>query len=793
MLRLSRFFCVLIWSIFIVGILSVVGLIYGIYNGYIGEMPSIDQLENPKSKYATIVFSADSVELGRFSRAKENRVFSGYDELSPNLINALVATEDERFLDHSGIDVKALFRAAFKTILLHQKSSGGGSTITQQLAKLVYTKDVAQNLWQRAMQKPIEWVIAIELERLYTKEEIINMYLNHFDFCYNAVGIRTAANIYFDKTPAELDIDQAAMLVGMLQNPSMYNPVRRPEKTKQRRAVVLSQMVKEGYITEAEYEQYKERPLLPKTDKAGNYVLSHTADHKEGLAPYFREYLRKIMKARRPERSQYATWQDQQYRDDSLAWATDPLYGWCNKNTKPDGSHYDLTTDGLRIYTTINTRMQRYAEEALVSHLRDDLQPDFFREKRGQPNAPYSRDLSLQDVKASLNRAMYQSERYTTMKSGGYSKEQIEKAFHTPRDMKLFSWKGEVDTVMTPYDSLRWQKQFLRAGFLCMDTLGHVKAYVGGPDFNFFQYDMVTTGRRQVGSTIKPLLYTLAMEEGRTPCDRELNAQPVLYDATGRPWIPRDAGSRCIGEMVTLRWGLMMSNNWISARVMSRMTPEHFVEFLHSIGIHNHLEPVLSLCLGVCDISVAEMVTAYSAFPGRGMCSSPIYVTSICDNSGVEVGRFIPNRREVFSSDAYYKMLPILRDVIDKGTGRRIRSRYNIEAPMGGKTGTTNDNSDGWFMGFTPGLIGGTWVGGEERSIHFDNNREGQGAAMALPIWATFIKKVLQDPNLPYKATDTFYYPKDHNPCADGDGSVSGVSSGASYSETAKGESGFFD
>lgn len=765
MFRITRIICILIWSLFLLGVLAATGVIWGISSGRIGNMPSIEELENPQSKYATIVYSADSVELGRFSRAKENRVFINYNEISPNLINALVATEDIRFREHSGIDMKALFRTLVKTVILQQHNAGGGSTITQQLAKQVYTKEVAANVWERAMQKPIEWVIAVELERLYTKEEIINMYLNHFDFCYNAVGIRSAARIYFDKLPQDLDIDQSAMLVGMLQNPAMYNPVRRPEQTKQRRAVVLNQMLKAGFLTEAQYEEYKNRPLLPQTDKNGNYRLAHSADHKTGLAPYLREYLRKIMRASQPDRSHYASWQDQQFYDDSLAWATDPLYGWCQKNTKPDGSPYDLTTDGLRIYTSINSRMQRYAEESMVEHLRDNLQPAFNREKQSQTNAPFSRKLTADDVQNSLRRAMRQSERYVTMKSGGYSKEEIEKAFQTPVDMKIFSWAGEIDTIMTPWDSLRWQKQFLRAGFMCMDTLGYVKAYVGGPDFAFFQYDMVTAGRRQVGSTIKPLLYTLAMEEGRTPCDQELNTQPVLYDAVGRPWTPRDGGKNRIGEMVELRWGLMTSNNWISARVMSRMTPEHFVEFLHSVGIRNHLDPVLSLCLGVCDVSVEEMVTAYSAFPGRGMRSRPLYVSTICDNSGVEIARFTPTRSEVFSNEAYGKMLPILRDVVDHGTGARVRSRYGVTAPMGGKTGTTNDNSDGWFMAFTPGLIGGTWVGGEERSIHFDRTAEGQGASMALPIWAKFIKQVLEDPALPYKATDTFYYPAGFDPC----------------------------
>lgn len=765
MSKITRNVVIILWVLFVVGLSSAVFLFYQINKGAIGYLPPIEELENPKNKFATIVYSSDSVELGRFSQAKENRVYINYNQLSPYLVQALISTEDARFADHSGIDIKAIFRAIFKTVIMQQQSAGGGSTITQQLAKQLYSPE-SNSLWERAMKKPIEWVIAVKLEKLYTKEEIINMYLNKFDFCYNAVGIRSAAHIYFDKLPKDLKIEEAAMLIGMCQNPSLFNPIKRPEKTMQRRSVVLGQMLKADFITRAEYDSLKCLPLLPQTDKKGRYKLANSADHKSGLAPYLREYLRKIMRAKKPDRSKYASWQGQQYYEDSLAWETDPLYGWCNKNRKPDGSNYNLTTDGLRIYTSINSRMQRYAEEAVASQLSDYLQPEFFKEKKGQKNAPYSNTLSDDDVKSSLRRAMRQSERYNTMLGKGYTKDEIEKAFMTPTEMKLFSWEGEIDTIMTPYDSLRWQKQFLRAGFMCMDTLGYVKAYVGGPDFSFFQYDMVTAGRRQVGSTIKPLLYTLAMEEGRTPCDEELNTQPVLYDGNGRPWTPRDAGKERIGEMVTLHWGLMRSNNWISARVMSRLSPESFVRMLHSFGIRNQLDPVLSLCLGVCDVSVEEMVTAYSAFPGHGQRVTPLYVQSICDNSGLELASFEPRRTEVFSFDAYLKMLPILRDVIDRGTGGRIRSRHKIIAPMGGKTGTTNDNSDGWFMSFTPSLICGTWVGGEERSIHFDRMAVGQGASMALPISGIFWKKILADPTLPYNETEQFLYPEDYDPCS---------------------------
>jgi len=765
MSKLTRNVIIGLWVFFLLAIAGTAFIISQINSGAIGYMPPIEELENPKNKFATIIYSCDSVELGRFSQAKENRVYINYNQLSPYLIQALIATEDARFADHSGIDVKAIFRAIFKTVLMGKSSAGGGSTITQQLAKQLYSPE-STSLWDRAMKKPIEWVIAVKLEKLYTKEEIINMYLNKFDFLYNAVGIRSAAHIYFNKLPKDLNVEEAAMLVGMCKNPALFNPIRRPEKTVQRRSVVLDQMVKAEFLTREQYDSLKNLPLLPQTDKNGKYKLANSADHKAGLAPYLREYLRKIMRAKDPKRSNYASWQEQQYEEDLVRWQEDRLFGWCNKNQKVDGTNYNLTIDGLRIYTSIDSRMQRYAEEAVVKQLKEYLQPEFTKEKKGQKNAPYSKKLTAEEVNNSLRRAMRQSERYATMTSGGYTKEQIEEAFNTPVEMKVFSWEGEIDTIMSPMDSLRWQKQFLRAGFMCMDSLGYVKAYVGGPDFSFFQYDMITSGRRQVGSTIKPLLYTFAMEEGRTPCDEELNTQPVLYDGNGRAWTPRDAGKERIGEMVTLRWGLMKSNNWISARVMSRLSPEAFVEKLHSFGIKAKLEPVLSLCLGVCDLTVEEMVTAYSSFIGHGQRSTPLYVTSICDNSGIEIDRFEPIQKEVFSYDSYLKMLPILRDVIDHGTGGRIRFRYNIKAPMGGKTGTTNDNSDGWFMSFTPSLVSGCWVGGEERSICFDRMAYGQGASMALPIAAMFWQKVFADPALPYNEDEQFFYPSDYDPCS---------------------------
>ncbi len=744
------------WVAFFLGVMSVFTLFVLIANGKIGYMPSIEELENPKSKFATVIYSDDNVELGRFTQAKENRVYSSYDQLSPHVVKALVATEDARFADHSGIDARAVFRVFVKTIVLQQKNAGGGSTISQQLAKLLYSP-TAENIFERALQKPIEWVIAVELERLYTKEEIINMYLNKFDFNYNAIGIRTASHVYFGKTPTELKVEEAAMLVGMLKNPSLYNPLRRNEMTRERRNVVIGQMVKAGFLPAAEGDSIKQLPL----------TLSYNrADHKEGLAPYFREYLRSMLRANKPERKRYASWQGQKFKEDSIAWANDPLFGWCNKNFKSNGEPYDLTTDGLRIYTSINSKMQQYAEEAVVSHLKNTLQPAFYKEKSRQSTAPFSRDLTSKEVKASMDRTMKQSERYIMMSKNGYKHDEIIKTFHEPRDMQIFTWDGMKDTLMTPYDSIRHQKYFLRAGFMSMDPqTGLVKAYVGGPDFANFQYDMATVGRRQVGSTIKPFLYTLAMEEGSTPCDTELNVQPQLVDENGNSWIPRNASNNRVGEEVTLRWGLATSNNWISARIMDRYSPYAFVRLLHSFGIRNHIDPVISICLGPSEVSVEEMVTGYTAFPNKGIRVNPLYVTRIEDNNGNIIAEFSPKMEEVFSESTYFKMLPMLRDVVDQGTGSRIRRVYGITAPMGGKTGTTNDNSDGWFMSFTPDLVSGTWVGGEERAIRFDNMAHGQGASMALPIFGEYIKKVYADESLGYSQETDFDMTNEIDPC----------------------------
>lgn len=731
-----------------------------IYNGLIGYMPPVEELKNPKDKFASIVYSADGQELGRYFRNTGNRVYANYDEISQNVIDALIATEDSRFEEHSGIDIRAIMRVMVKTLLMQQKNAGGGSTITQQLAKQLYSPS-SENIFERALQKPIEWMIAVKLERFYSKDEIIKMYLNQFDFLYNAVGIKSAAYVYFGKDAKDLSIEEAATLVGMVKNPSYYNPIRKNERTRLRRNVVLEQMGKADMLTREEVDSLSALPLV---------LDYHKVDHKEGLAPYFREELRRMLRAHKPERKNYMAWETQKYIDDSIAWETNPLFGWVDKNPKPDGSKYDLYTDGLKIYTTIDSRMQQYAEEAVVSHMSNTLQPQFFREKKGVSGAPYTtnrEELSSAQLQNLIDHAIKQTERYRILHNAGKSESEIKRMFDEPVEMKVFSYDGVVDTVMSPRDSLLYHKHFLRAGFMSMDPRnGYVKAYVGGPNFSFFQYDMVSTGRRQIGSTIKPFLYTYAMEEGYTPCDEFLNEQPTIYDEVGRPWSPRNSGTARVGEMVDLRWALTNSNNWISARLMSQLNPATLVRNMHNYGITNHLDPVISLCLGPCDVSVKEMVTAYSAFANKGMRVDPMFVTSIADANGNVISEFAPNHADVISEKAYYKILSILLNVVDSGTGNRLRRPpYNITAQMGGKTGTTNSNSDGWFMGFTPDLVSGVWVGGDERYIHFNRMAQGQGASMALPIYGKYISKVYADKSLPYTQDKQFIFPGNIDLC----------------------------
>jgi penicillin-binding protein 1A len=754
----KKFLCIL-WALLACIILGVAFVFTAIANGWIGYVPPIEELENPNLKFATEIISEDGALLGTWSLSKENRVYVGYDQLAPSLVNALIATEDERFRDHSGIDGRAFVRALVKRGIFMQKNAGGGSTITQQLAKQFYSP-MADNVMERLLQKPIEWVIAVKLERYYTKEEILTMYLNKFDFLNNAVGIKTAANTYFSKEPSELSIEEAATLVGMCKNPSLYNPRRFNERTRGRRNVVLDQMRKAGYLTREEADSLKALPLTLKFRRA---------DHKEGLATYFREYLRGIMTAKEPHRSDYRGWQMQKYYEDSIAWKTNPLYGWCAKNRKKDGSNYNIYTDGLKIYTTINSRMQRYAEEAVDEHIAKNLQPRFFRAKAGKKTAPFTSDLSQEEVDKIMDRAMRQSERYNRMKADGCSEAEIRKAFNTKQEMSVFTYGGEKDTVMTPMDSIRYYKHFLRTGFMSMDPItGHVKAYIGGTNMTYFQYDMAMVGRRQVGSTIKPYVYTLAMENGFSPCDQVRHVEQTLIDENGRAWTPRNASKKNYGEMVTIKWGLANSDNWVTAYLMGKLNPYQLVRLIHSFGVMNReIDPVVSLCLGPCEISVGEMVSAYTAFANHGIRTAPLFVTRIEDAEGNVLANFSPQVDEVISEQSAFKMLTMLRAVINEGTGGRIRRVFGIQADMGGKTGTTNNNSDGWFMGFTPSLVSGVWVGGEERDIHFDRMADGQGAEMALPIWGLYMQKVYKDKSLGYSESERFQIPEGFDPCGD--------------------------
>ncbi len=753
---MRKFIVRFLWSLLVAVVLTIAAGFYAINNGWIGYMPPIEDLQNPINRFATQIVSADGKIMGTWNYNRENRIMVDYTQLSTSLVQALIATEDIRFYDHSGIDFFALGRAIIKRGIMGQKSAGGGSTITQQLAKQLYS-ETAHSVLERALQKPIEWVIAVQLERNYTKDEIIAMYLNYFDFLHNAVGIKTAANTYFSKEPKDLSVTESAVLVGLCKNPSYYNPVRYPERSLERRNVVLHQMLKAGYITDGDYEKYSAQPLNLKF---------HIADHKEGIAVYFRDFLRRYMMAKQPKRSDYPAWNMVKFHIDSINWERDPLYGWCNKNYKKNGEPYNVYMDGLKVYTTIDSRMQEYAEQAVKEHVVKFLQPAFTKEKSGRQTAPFSGSLSMDQVNKILMRSIRQCERYRVLKADGATDEEIMKSFHTKTEMNVFSYHGEVDTVMTPLDSIRYYKTFLRCGFMSMcPQNGQVKAYVGGPDFMHFAYDMAMDGRRQVGSTIKPFLYSLAMENGFSPCDVAPNVQQT-YMVAGKPWTPRNAGRSRYGEMVTLKWGLQQSNNWISAYLMSRLNPQAFVSLLREYGINNpEIHPSMALCLGPCEITVGEMVSAYTTFVNHGIRAGHMFVTKIEDGEGNLIAQFQPRMNEVISSESANKMLYMLKAVVDGGTAGRLRHRYDFKGELAGKTGTTNNNSDAWFMGLTPTLVSGVWVGGDDRDIHFDSMTMGQGATMALPVFALYMKRIYKDKTLGYNENAVFDLPEGYNPC----------------------------
>ena len=728
-------FFVIFWSVLLVGIIGVFVFFWLISAGKLGFMPTFEELENPNNRFASEVYFADGPIMNRYFE-KENRKYIEYREIPQSVIDALIATEDVRFYDHSGIDVRGLFRVA-KGLLTANTSAGGGSTISQQLAKMLFPRESDLNVFELVIRKFREWVIAVRLEKSYTKEEILTMYLNKYDFLNLAVGISSAADIYFQVPLDSLKVEQAAMLVGMAKNSSYYNPVRRPELTLNRRNVVLSQMYKYDKITREECDSLKQLPLG---------LNFKRVDHKEGLATYFREYLRLFMTANKPDRKRYRDLS--QFRLDSIAWETNPLYGWCKKNVKVDGSHYDLYSDGLKIYTTLDSRMQKYAEEAVREHLSQDLQPLFDKEKVKKLRPPFSNDMTPAEIEEVLTRSIRQSERYRVLSKQGMSFKEIRKTFDQPLKMQVFTWNGIRDTVMTPLDSIKHYKSFFRSGFMVMQPqTGYIKAYVGGPDYRYFMYDMVSAGKRQVGSTIKPILYTLAMQEGLGPCDKVPNIPQTFILPTGEPWSAR-GGTKRQGEMVTLRWGLANSENNISAWVLKQFTPEAVAQMAHKMGITSFIDPVPSVFLGTAEITVKEMVAAYSIFANKGVYNSPLPVYRIEDKYGNVLQEFRPESREVITENTAYLMCNLLEGVVTGGTGVRLRYKYKLMNPMGGKTGTTQKHADGWFMGVTPDLVGGVWVGAEDRSIHFQNLANGQGASMALPIWAKFLLKAYADPRL---------------------------------------------
>lgn len=728
-------FFVIFWSVVLVGIIGVFVFFWLISAGKLGFMPTFEELENPNNRFASEVYFADGPIMNRYFE-KENRKYIEYREIPQSVIDALIATEDVRFYDHSGVDVRGLFRVA-KGLLTANTSAGGGSTISQQLAKMLFPRESDLNVFELAIRKFREWVIAVRLEKSYTKEEILTMYLNKYDFLNLAVGISSAADIYFQVPLDSLKVEQAAMLIGMAKNSSYYNPVRRPELTLNRRNVVLSQMYKYDKITREECDSLKKLPLG---------LNFKRVDHKEGLATYFREYLRLFMTANKPDRKRYRDLS--QFRLDSVAWETNPLYGWCKKNVKVDGSHYDLYSDGLKIYTTLDSRMQKYAEEAVREHLSRDLQPLFDKEKVKKHRPPFSNDMTPTEIEEVLDRSIRQSERYRVLSKQGMSFKEIRKTFDQPLKMQVFTWNGIRDTVMTPLDSIKHYKSFFRSGFMVMQPqTGYIKAYVGGPDYRYFMYDMVSAGKRQVGSTIKPILYTLAMQEGLGPCDKVPNIPQTFILPTGEPWSAR-GGTKRQGEMVTLRWGLANSENNISAWVLKQFTPEAVAQMAHKMGITSFIDPVPSVFLGTAEITVKEMVAAYSIFANKGVYNSPLPVYRIEDKYGNVLQEFRPESREVITENTAYLMCNLLEGVVTGGTGVRLRYKYKLMNPMGGKTGTTQKHADGWFMGVTPDLVGGVWVGAEDRSIHFQNLANGQGASMALPIWAKFLLKVYADPRL---------------------------------------------
>jgi penicillin-binding protein 1A len=669
-------------------------------------MPSFEELENPKSNLATEIISSDNKVMGKYFI--ENRSNIHYQELSPNAINALIATEDIRFEKHSGVDMRAVFRMVFGVFT--GTSKGGASTITQQLAKNLFPRQKNPSKMNLAITKLKEWITAIKLERNYSKDEILAMYLNTVDFGNQSFGIKSASRTYFNKEPAELKTEEAALLVGILKAPTMYSPVRNPDKALERRNTVLGQMEKYEFINEKENDSLKAIPI----DMSNYRVQDHTA----GLATYFREYLRGV------------------------------LNDWCKDHPKEDGTPYNLYKDGLRIYTTINSVMQADAEEAVSEYIGKELQPIFFRHWKGYPNAPFAfeRGSEKKEIQNLMMQAMRRSDRYSRLKTQNMPETEILKNFNTPVKMKVFSWKGEIDTLLSPMDSIRYYKFFLQAGLMSVDPhSGFVKAYVGGINYKHFQYDHVIASKRQVGSTFKPFLYTLAMQEGESPCTTYPNVQPVLELPNGDVWAPENSSDERLGEEVTLKWALANSNNWISGQLMKKYSPQDVIQIARKMGVTSEIPAVYSIALGSADLSLYEMAGAMGTYANKGVFVEPIFITRIEDKNGNVLQTFVPKQSEAISEETAYLMIMLMKGVVESGTGVRLRYKYGFDNPIAGKTGTTQNQSDGWFMGITPDLVTGVWVGCEDRAAHFRSLDLGQGANTALPVWALYMKKVYAD------------------------------------------------
>ena len=727
-----------------------------------GPMPTFEELENPKSNLASEVISEDHKVLGTYFI--QNRTFVGYDKISPNLVKALIATEDIRFYRHSGIDARGLGRVFVKTLLLGKRQAGGGSTITQQLAKNLFPRDTVYHDFfvsrfaHLAFSKFKEWITSVKLEKNYTKNEILAMYLNIVEFGGNSYGVKSAAKTFFNTTPDSIKLEQAAVLIGLVNAPTKYSPVRNPKLSLARRNFVLSQMYKYEFISKHTYDSLSRLPLKL------NYKVQ---DHNVGLGTYFRETLRQILIAPKPEPEHYYT--HDQYAEDSLQWAKNPLYGWCNKNLKPDGTPYNIYRDGLKIYTTIDSRMQQYAEEAVSEHLGKYLQLQFDYEQKNNGHQLFDEKLTPEQVKSIMLHAMKQTDRYRNLRNKGISIDSINANFRTKTKMTIFTWKGEKDTLMTPMDSIKHYKRYFRSSFMAMNPHnGHIKAYVGGPNYRHFKYDMVLQGKRQVGSTIKPFLYTLAMQEGYSPCykipnvpqtfiERVRSKEGVFKDST---WTPKNSGStKFDGKMVTLKWGLANSVNNISAWLIKQFTPQAVADIIKKMGVTSKIQPVNSLFLGTSEISLYEMVGAYSTFANKGVHVEPLMVTKIEDKNGNVLSTFTPQKSEAISEQTAYLMVNLLEGVINNGTGIRLRATYELLGPIAGKTGTTDKHSDGWFMGMLPNLVAGAWTGAEDRSVHFNEIYFGQGATMALPIYAIFLEKVYKDSRLDISPNDQWEKP----------------------------------